>query len=117
MATALFILALLFAVLGMPLFAVIGGAAMVGFVFISNLNPSVILVEMYRLASAPGLIALPLFIFAGYILAESKAPVRLVNITRAFFGWMPGGVAVVALVSCAVFTALTGASGVTIIAL
>lgn len=117
MATALFILALLFAVLGMPLFAVIGGAAMVGFVFISNLDPSVILVEMYRLASAPGLIALPLFIFAGYILAESKAPVRLVNITRAFFGWMPGGVAIVALVSCAVFTALTGASGVTIIAL
>lgn len=117
MAAALFILAFLLAILGMPLFAVIGGAALVGFIYISELDPSVIIVEMYRLASAPGLLALPLFIFAGYILAESKAPGRLVNITRAFFGWMPGGVAIVALVSCAIFTALTGASGITIIAL
>jgi len=107
----------LLAILGMPLFAVLGGSALVGMIYIANLDPSVILVEMYRLSSAPGLIALPLFIFAGYILAESKAPIRLVNVTRAFFGWMPGGVAIVALVACAIFTSLTGASGVTIIAL
>jgi len=117
MVTLAFILCLAAAVFGMPLFVVIGSAALVGFVFVSMLNPAVIFGEMYRLASAPGLITLPLFIFAGYILAESKAPIRLVNITRAFFGWMPGGVSIVALVACAIFTALTGASGVTIIAL
>ena len=117
MVTILFVLALLLAILGMPLFTVIGWAALVGFVFVSEIDPAVVLVEMYRLASAPALLALPLFIFAGYILAESKAPIRLVNITRALFGWMPGGVAIVALVSCAIFTALTGASGITIIAL
>ncbi len=75
------------------------------------------IVEMYRLASAPTLIALPLFTFAGYLMAESKASTRLVNFSQAFIGWVPGGLAIVALVTCAMFTALTGASGVTIIAI
>jgi tripartite ATP-independent transporter DctM subunit len=65
----------------------------------------------------PILPAIPLFTFAGYLLAESDTPKRLVNFSRAFFGWIPGGLSVVTLVSCAIFTAFTGASGVTIIAL
>ena len=117
MVTIGFLLCLAAAVFGMPLFVVIGSAALIGLVFVSGLDPAVLFGEMYRLASAPGMITLPLFIFAGYLLAESKAPIRLVNITRALFGWMPGGVSIVALVACAIFTALTGASGVTIIAL
>ena len=75
------------------------------------------IVELYRLANTPTLLAIPLFTFAGYILAESKTPLRLVALSKAFFGWIPGGLAIVTLVSCAVFTAFTGASGVTIIAL
>ncbi|MCK4535989.1 MAG: TRAP transporter large permease subunit, partial [Desulfuromonadales bacterium] len=63
------------------------------------------------------LLAIPLFTFAGYLLSESGAPGRLVRMTRAFIGWMPGGLAIVALATCAFFTAFTGASGVTIIAL
>jgi tripartite ATP-independent transporter DctM subunit len=69
---------------------------------------------MYTLAGSPLLVAIPLFTFAGYLFAHSKAPDRLVKLSRAVF---PGGLAVVALVSCAVFTAFTGASGVTIIAM
>jgi len=65
----------------------------------------------------PTLVAIPLFTFAGYMLAESKAPTRLVNLARAVFGVIPGGLGVVTLVTCALFTAFTGASGVTIIAL
>jgi len=57
-----------------------------------------------------------MFTFAGYLLAESQAPRRLVTVSRALLGWMPGGLAIVSLVACAVFTAFTGASGVTIIA-
>src|SRR6185369_410916 len=54
---------------------------------------------------------------AGYMLAESGAPKRMVALARALFGWLPGGMAVVGLITCAIFTAFTGASGVTIIAL
>jgi C4-dicarboxylate transporter, DctM subunit len=77
----------------------------------------VVAIEFYRIAEMPVLVAIPLFAFAGYLLGESRAPERLVRLTSAVLGWMPGGLAVVALASCALFTAFTGASGVTIVAL
>jgi C4-dicarboxylate transporter, DctM subunit len=106
----------LLAFLGAPLFAIIAAVAMLAFRG-EGIDSSAVMVELYRIASNPTLVAIPLFTFAGYILAESKAPARMVNLARAFFGAIPGGLAVVALVTCALFTAFTGASGVTIVAL
>jgi C4-dicarboxylate transporter DctM subunit len=74
-------------------------------------------VEFHRLANMPGLVAIPLFTLAGYLLGESGAPRRLVRLSNALLGWMPGGLAIVAFVACALFTAFTGASGVTIVAM
>lgn len=102
--------------LGAPLFAVIAASVMVNFAM-DGVDLTVVIIEVYRLAEMPVLLAIPLFTFAGYLLAESNAPKRLVRITNVFFGWMPGGLAAVALVICAMFTAFTGASGVTIVAL
>ncbi|HEX7047053.1 MAG TPA: TRAP transporter large permease subunit [Gammaproteobacteria bacterium] len=107
---------LLLALIGMPLFAVIAGSAMWNF-HAADIDLSVMGIEIYRIAEMPILLAIPLFTFAGYVLSESGAPGRLVRFTRAFLGWMPGGLAIVALAACAFFTAFTGASGVTIIAL
>jgi C4-dicarboxylate transporter DctM subunit len=73
--------------------------------------------EMYTLATNPVLLTIPLFTFAGYLMAESKTPQRLVKLSRALFAPLPGGLAIVSLIACAFFTAFTGASGVTIIAL
>ncbi|MDF1640761.1 TRAP transporter large permease [Thalassolituus oleivorans] len=106
----------LLAIAGAPLFTVIAASALWGF-FQSDVDLQVMAVEIYRIAEMPVLIAIPLFTFAGYMLGESQAPKRLVRITDAFLGWMPGGLAIVALVACAMFTAFTGASGVTIVAL
>ena len=103
------------ALLGAPLFVVILAAAMTGFYF-SEIPLTVITIEVYRLVDTPLLLALPLFTFAGYILAESNLSSRLVRLTQVFLGWLPGGLAVVAFVTCAFFTAFTGASGVTIVA-
>lgn len=107
---------LLLALYGTPLFAIISAIALIAFYF-SGVELSVVIIELYRMASQPVLLAIPLFTFAGYLLAESNAPLRLINFSRALFGWIPGGLSIVTLVACAVFTALTGASGVTIIAL
>jgi tripartite ATP-independent transporter DctM subunit len=63
------------------------------------------------------LVAIPLFTFAGYLLSESQSPARLVRLTRAWLGWLHGGLAIVTIVVCSLFTAFTGASGVTIVAL
>jgi tripartite ATP-independent transporter DctM subunit len=104
------------ALFGTSLFVIIAAVALIAFFFI-DIDSSAVIIELYRLASQPVLLAIPLFTFAGYLLAESKTPERLVGLARAFFGWLPGGLGIVTLVSCAIFTAFTGASGVTIIAL
>jgi tripartite ATP-independent transporter DctM subunit len=107
---------ILFALFGTSLFVIIAAVALIAFHF-AEIDSSAVIIELYRLASQPILLAIPLFTFAGYLLAESKTPQRLVELSRAFFGWLPGGLGIVTLVSCALFTAFTGASGVTIIAL
>jgi len=106
----------LFAILGAPLFAVILAVAMLGFYY-SGIDLSVIAVDIYRLSDTSVLLSLPLFTFAGYLLGESNASQRLVRLTQVFIGWIPGGFAIVAFIACAMFTAFTGASGVTIVAL
>ena len=107
---------LLMALLGTPLFIIIAALALLSFSSV-GIDISVVVIEMSRLADTPLLVSLPLFIFAGTLLSESGTPRRMLNLSRLLLGWMPGGLAVVALVVCAVFTAFTGASGVTIFAL
>lgn len=106
----------LLALLGAPLFAVIAAGAMWNF-HQADISLQAMAIEFYGLAEQPLLLAIPLFTFAGYLLSESGAPQRLVRLTRAMLGWMPAGLAIVSLFACAFFTAFTGASGVTIIAL
>jgi C4-dicarboxylate transporter DctM subunit len=107
---------ILLAIVGAPLFAIIAAGALIGFAG-SDIDLMVVPMEIFRVSEIPVLIAIPLFTFAGYLLGESQAPRRLVRVTNVLLGWMPGGLAVVALFVCALFTAFTGASGVTIIAM
>ena len=113
---AISVLLVLLAILGAPLFAVIATSAMVGF-HREETDLMNMALEIQSIADLPFLAAIPLFTFAGYLLSESNAPARLVRVTNALLGWMPGGLALVCLAACAFFTAFTGASGVTIIAL
>ena len=108
--------AILFMLIGVPVFVVICGLSLYLF-FAAGIDLSAIIIEMHRMATTPVLVAIPLFTFAGYLLSESGAPKRLIRLSNAVLGWLPGGLSVIALISCAVFTALTGATGLTIIAL
>ncbi len=109
-------LLILVAIFGAPLFTVIAASAMLGYQR-EGIDLMAIAIEVLGIAGMPMLSAIPLFTFAGYLLSKSHAPQRLVRVTSAVLGWMPGGLALVALAACAFFTAFTGASGVTIIAL
>lgn len=106
----------LLVVIGSPLFTIIGAISLYGF-SVEGIDTAATIIELYRLASQPVLLAIPLFTVAGYFLAESKAPQRMVALAQSLIGWMPGGLAIVVLISCAIFTAFTGGSGVTIVAL
>lgn len=116
MATLVFTVIVIMALMGAPIFAVFSLLALSAFQF-AEIETSAVAVEMVRLAHHPSLLAIPVFTFAGYLLAESKSPDRLLRLAQAGLGWLPGGVAIVSLMVCALFTAFTGGSGVTIIAL
>lgn len=102
--------------MGLPLFTGILGATLLG-LYANQVDFMAIPIEIFRLANAPVLLAIPLFTFAGYLMAEGGTSTRLVRFSRSLFGWIPGGLGIVALVTCAFFTAITGATGITIIAL
>lgn len=104
------------ALAGAPLFAVLMAGAMLGF-YAADIPLTVVAIEVYRIVDTPLLVALPLFTYSGYVLAEAKTSERLVNLVQSLFGSLPSGLAMVGFVACALFTALTGASGVTIVAL
>ncbi len=116
-----FLIAIL-ALIGTPLFAIMGGTSEILWLTHQQENlrklrfiaPDV-LSEAF--AGSPILVTIPLFTFVGYLMAESKTPDRIVRASSAFFGWMPGGLAIVCIVASAFFTTLTGGSGVTIVAI
>ncbi len=110
------LLAALATLAGVPLFVVISAMAILHF-SLAEIDLTVVFIEMYRIAETPTLTAIPLFALTGFLLAESGAPARLVRFSQALLGWLPGGLAIVAIIVCALFTALTGASGMTIVAL
>ncbi|MCH8141022.1 MAG: TRAP transporter large permease subunit, partial [Proteobacteria bacterium] len=109
-------LVILAALAGAPLFAVLLAGAMLGFLA-ADIPLAIVAIEVYRIVDTPLLVALPLFTYSGYMLAEAKTSERLVNVVQSMVGGLPSGLAIVGFVACAVFTALTGASGVTIVAL
>lgn len=113
--TALVVGLLVAALFGLPLFLVLSAVALAFFAG-DDISGSAVVIEMLRLSSSPMLVAIPLFTFAGTVFAEGGAPRRLVRLSEELFGWVPGGMSVVALSTCALFTAFTGASGVTIVA-
>ncbi len=107
------------AILGAPLFAIFGAASMLLFGALPDTSITGTANDVFseKFADSPLLVTIPLFTFAGYLMAESGTPQRLVKLSRAWLGWMPGGLAMVCLVASAFFTTFTGGSGITIVAI
>ena len=110
MLTLIIIILVLLILMGLPLFAAVSGIT-IGLFTKNGIDPIVVVAELYRLASAPTLMAIPLFTLAGYTLAESKAPKRLFTLIDSAIGFLPGGIAIVTLIICALFTSFTGEIG------
>jgi tripartite ATP-independent transporter DctM subunit len=125
MTLLLFVAVIVLALFGAPIFAAMAALAALGAHTLEVGKPidqafGGQLVKVLALAtggSASTLATIPLFTFAGYVMAESKTAERLVNFSKALVGWIPGGLALVTIVACALFTTFTGASGVTIVAI
>jgi len=126
MMTILLIVLLIAFISGAPLFTIMAGAAALGAIDLIDsahafdANFDNMTTSMYGVGTGDQstvLSTIPMFIYAGYLLAESKTADRLVRFANALLGWAPGGLAIVTIGVCALFTVFTGASGVTIVAL
>jgi len=115
----LIVLLVLLALIGAPLFTIFGAAAMLLFSALPDTSITGAANDVFseKFADSPLLVTIPLFTFAGYLMAESGTPRRLVAMSRAWVGWMPGGLAVVCILASAFFTTFTGGSGITIVAI
>ena len=108
---------------GLPIFILLASLAI--FFFLSEPTDwatnydliSTISDSAYRIVVSPTLAAIPIFTLAGYILAESNISDRLIKFFKSSLGWLPGSTVLIVVILCAFFTALTGGSGVTILAL
>ncbi|GHV60708.1 TRAP transporter subunit DctM [Spirochaetia bacterium] len=114
--TPIFILFILAALAGTPLFVIIGGLALI-LIQGSGGEIDVVSNQVYTALTQNSMVAIPLFTLSGFILSESRAGERLMRTFQSFFGWLPGGLIIAAVIICAFFTSFTGASGVTILAL
>jgi C4-dicarboxylate transporter, DctM subunit len=112
----LVVLILVAVLLGAPIFVAMAGLAMTLF-FADGTSIAAVPIEIVRLVESPTLPAIPLLTLCGFVLAEGGASSRLVRAARAWVGALPGGLALMVVLVCALFTTLTGGSGVTIIAL
>ena len=101
---------------GAPIFVVLGGMALVLFAS-DGLPLASIALSHYQITVNPSLPALPLFTLAGLVFAKTDAAKRLGILFIAFFGHGVLGTVIAATVLCSFFTAFTGGSGVTILAL
>ena len=109
------ILILVALVLGTPVFVAMAALALF-FFFRDGLPVTAVTAEVYRLISSPTLPAIPLLTACGYVLAESQASLRLLRFFKSLLGSVPGGLAVIVIAVCALFTTFTGGSGITVIA-
>ncbi|GHU65239.1 TRAP transporter subunit DctM [Spirochaetia bacterium] len=110
------LLLIVVALSGTPIFAVIGGIALIMLQSAGG-EPEAAPIQIYSALTDADIIAIPLFTLTGFFLSESKAGERLVNTFKSLFSWIPGGMIIATVVICAFFTSFTGASGVTILAL
>jgi tripartite ATP-independent transporter DctM subunit len=104
------------AIFGLPIFALLGGTAALLF-WSDGVTTAAIPAETYRIVTSEVFPSIPIFTLIGFILSESGASRRLERFFAAWFGWMPGGIAVAVTFLCAFFATFTGASGVSILAL
>jgi tripartite ATP-independent transporter DctM subunit len=119
MTLALVIAFIAITAIGVPLFLLFGCAAMVLFASGQGGTITSVAIDVFseKFADSPTLVTIPLFTIAGYLMAEGGTPRRLIKLSRALLGWMPGGLAIVCLCTSAFFTTFTGGSGITIVAI
>ncbi len=111
------LLGLLLLASGEYLFVVIGIATACCVWFLGDQIMQGIASDVFNSVNKEVLLAIPFFIVAGGIVTKGKIAQRLVDLAKAMIGWIPGGLALTAVLACMFFAAISGSSPVTLIAI
>lgn len=107
-------------VIGSPLFVIVGGATALSLALFTSLTHfadlRLLVQHMENLATKQEFLAIPLFVASGAIMTAGGIARRLVELMRVLLCWLPGGLAVAAVMACMFFAAISGSSPVTLIA-
>ncbi|WP_080872618.1 TRAP transporter large permease [Oceanobacillus timonensis] len=117
MTTTLIILILLLLLTSAPIFVAFGLAAFLTVIFITDIQPVVLVQQIFGGIDQFALMALPFFIFAANIMDAGGLSDRLMRWARALVGHVTGGVAMTAQVSSMFFGALSGSGPATVMAI
>jgi C4-dicarboxylate transporter DctM subunit len=113
----IFLLLVFLVLLGQPLFVLMGSMAGFCYLYFAQDSLKVVIEDIFFAGDKEILLAIPLFVLAGQIMTKGSISKRLIRIARALTAPIPGGLGVAAILSCAVFAAISGSSPVTLIAI
>lgn len=113
MTAVLFISMVILLILGVPIAFVLVGSSALALVADGGTNLSIIIQRMFSGTGSFTLLAIPFFVLAGNLMSAGGISRRLVNLCNSFLGHIPGGLAMVAVATCAFFAAISGSSAAT----
>ncbi|HEX9569828.1 MAG TPA: TRAP transporter large permease [Rhodospirillales bacterium] len=97
-------------VVGVPIGIALSAASAVYIYIDPLLEPTVIFRAFFSFLGRYSLMAIPLFIFAGFLMESTGLVGQLFRFSDALVGWMPGGFGVATVLACVMFGAISGSS-------
>ncbi|MDO4268174.1 MAG: TRAP transporter large permease subunit, partial [Eubacteriales bacterium] len=113
MTGVLFLSMLILLIAGVPIAFVLCGSSALAILYSGEIHPAIIIQRMFSGSGSFTLLAIPFFVLAGNLMSAGGISRRLVNLCNSFLGHVSGGLAMVAVVTCAFFAAISGSSAAT----
>ena len=113
MTALLFISMIILLIVGVPIAFVLCGSSIIAILSTGDIHNAIVIQRMFSGSGSFTLLASPFFVLAGSLMSSGGISKRLVNLCNSLFGHISGGLAMVAIITCAFFAAISGSSAAT----